>query len=66
MADSRIPGLLVMVGPTEEFFPDFLVDRVSPWIVDQLTLGSAPVEVWRARKSPFRKDTVKLSLVEKF
>jgi hypothetical protein len=59
-------GQLAIVGPAQKFFPDYQLAEMNSWIIDQLTLGSARVEIWEATKSPFRDDLVKVRMIETY
>ncbi len=59
-------GQLAIVGQTQKFFPEHKLSEMNPWIIDQLTLGSARVEIWEATKSPFRDDLRKIRLIKTY
>jgi len=65
-AQTTQKGQLAIVGPTQKFFPDYQLAEMTTWIIDQLTLGSAKVEIWEATKSPFRDDLTKVRMIKTY
>lgn len=63
---NRQKGKLAIVGPSEQFFPDYKAAEMNSWIIDQLTLKTARVEIWLAEKSPFLDDLLKIDLIESY
>lgn len=64
--NRRHKGQLAIVGGSQKFFPDYKLDEMNEWIIDQLTLGRAVVEIWEAEQTPFRDDLVKIRLIRTY
>ena len=65
MKNTRKPGMLVVLpGIIQKFFREHEERQRRSWIIDQLTVyGDHPIEEWKAEKSPFAEDIVKIKLL---